>query len=50
MKWMQGWSQQDYDAADPELINEIILMMREEQEEYEKSQREAELKALAAQR
>lgn len=39
MKWMGGWSQQDYEAASVELIDTIRTMMREEYDEWQSRQR-----------
>jgi hypothetical protein len=35
MKWMGGWTEQDYDESSPEIISTIIELINEEQEYLE---------------
>lgn len=36
MKWMGGWSCDDYDSASPEIVDEIKALINEEAEEIER--------------
>lgn len=41
MKWM-GWGLADLEEADPDMVREIINMINEEREEYERMAAERE--------